>query len=276
MASLMLLAMGGLFLLVGIGTMKYAFDRRRQANLVEETPTEDVESVSMGQSEIKGTAKPTDEGTITAPFTDEECLVAAWEVEEFVVHKDNDGGDTRRWSTQGAGLESVPFHVDDGTGRALIRPSTKAEYDLDTDAEEPIIVPDGGTPPDRVNEFLEREDWEGIHVESGSWATRSGSNGDHDEGDRRFTQHLIRPGDDTYVFGVAQPREGVRSSENPENVVFEKVPEEDADLEDMFMISDLPEEEIVQNRSGAMWYLPLGAVISTMGFGLVLWGLGLF
>jgi len=276
MASLLLLAFGGLFILIGFGTIKYGFDRRQQANLVEETPTEDVESLSMGQSEIKGTAKPTDEGTITAPFTDDECLVAAWEVEEFVVRHDHDGSDTRRWTTEGVGLESVPFYVDDGTGQALVRPSTEATYDIDTEAEEPIVVPDGGDPPERVEKFLEREDWEGHTVEGASWTNWSEASRDYSDGDRRYSQYLIELEEDVYVFGVAQPRDDVRAADNPANVVIEKMPEEDADLEDMFMISDLDEEEIVENRSGAMWYLPLGAVLATIGFGMLLWGAGLF
>lgn len=276
MASLIFLLFGLGVIALGGWVMRRAFTVRKRANLVEETPTEDVESVSMGQSEIEGTATPADEGTITAPFTDEECLVAAWEVEEFVVIEDNDGSDTRRWNTEGIGLDAVPFYVDDGTGRALVRPSTEATYDLDTGAEEPIVVPDGTEPPDRVATFLERDGWEGVDVGAQSWTNSGGTGGDWDEGDRRFSQHLIRPDEDVYVFGVAQPREDVRGADNAENVVFEKVPEEDEDLEDMFMISDLEEEELTQRTGDAMKWYAFGIGLAMFGFLLVLVGIGAF
>lgn len=270
MASLMFLLFGVGVIALGGWVMRRAFTVRKRANLVEETPTEDVESVSMGQSEIKGTAKPTDEGTIEAPMSDDECLVGLWEVRELTSTDDGES-----WSLQGNGVDYVPFYVDDGTGQALVRPSEDAVFELDEDDEEPIVVRNGESPPAGVEEFLERDGWKGHDLEEevwqlGSWKTTDG----YHDGDRIYAQHLVQPGDDAYVFGVAQPRDDVRTADNPANVVFEKVPEKDDDLEEMFMISDLAEEELTQRTGDAMKWYAFGIVLAMFGFLLFLVGLG--
>jgi len=270
MASLMLLLFGLAIIALGVWVMKRAFTVRKRANLVEETPTEDVGSVSMGQSEIKGTAKPVDEGTIEAPMSDDECLVGLWEVREL---QSTDDGES--WNLQGNGVDYVPFAVDDGTGRALVRPSEDPIFELDEGDEEPITVRRGDSPPPGVEEFLERDGWRGHDLEEEVWQLGGWKDTDgYSDGDRIYSQNLLQAGDDAYVFGVAQPRDDVRSADNPANVVFEKVPEEDADLEEMFMISDLPESELTERTGRALKWYAFGIFMSMFGFVLVLVGLG--
>lgn len=52
-----------------------------------------------------------------APFSDDECVLAEWEIEEC-----DESGKGSRWRTEGSGTLSVPFYVDDGTDRVLVRP----------------------------------------------------------------------------------------------------------------------------------------------------------
>lgn len=275
MSSILISLFGIAVLGIGGLSMKRAFTVRKRANLVEETPTEDVGSVSMGQSEVKGTARPTDEGTITAPFTDDEAIVAVWEVEEFSVTESDDGG-SRKWRRMGNGADLVPFRVDDGTGQALVRPSEDAIYEIDESTEDPVYVANDQDPPPRVQTFLERDDWRGDDLQEEVWQL-GGDDEDtsgYQDGDRRYTQHLIRPEEAVYVFGVAQPRDDVSSADNAANVVFEKVPEKDADLEDMFLISDKDEDDIIQEGDKAIKWYGMGIFMAMLGFGVLLFGIG--
>lgn len=258
------LLMSGFLLLIGVGLMRKAFRLRKQRNLVRETPTEDVESVSLGQSELQGTARPGEAGTITAPFSDEECLVAEWRVEEYRVTEDSDGNEDGSWHRKAHGVEHVPFYVDDGTGQLLVRPDERVIYEITEDEEERIEVGVNQSPSSAIREFEKRN---GIEVASGNE-----SHGGHREGDRRYFQNLIQPGEQTYVFGVVQLRDDRRSSVNQENLVVQRVPEGDEDLEDMFMIGDRPESEIVADRRYAMLYFPAGALITTAGVGVLIVG----
>lgn len=260
------LAVGGglLLLLVGFGMIRTAFVRRKQRNLVQETPTEEVESLSMGQSEVKGTATPhPDHGTVTAPFSDEECLVAEWEIEEYEVSTDSEGDEDGRWSTKASGVEHVPFHLDDGTGKLLVRPDDDVVYEIDEDAEERIEIGVKSDAPDHIRSF---EKAQGVGKPHHSHDRHMG----HWEGDRRYYQHLLQPGEETYAFGVVQERDGERSAKNEENLVLERVPEGDEDLQDMFMIGDKPESEIVDERKYALWRFPVGALVATGGLGLLI------
>jgi len=260
----MVVLFGGLGLFVGLGMIRKGFRLRKQRNLVQETPTEDVESASLGQSELKGTARPADRGTIRAPFSDAETLVADWRIEEYRVTQDSDGNESGTWTTKASGVEHVPFLLDDETGELLVRPDDDAVYEIDESEEDRIEIGVDGSPPSRIREF---ESERGVDSASGNEY-----HGGHHEGDRRYYQHLLQPDEDTYVFGVIQRREDVHSSTNEENLVVESVEEGDEDLEDMFMIGDKTEEEIIEDREYAMLYFPAGALVSTIGFGILLVG----
>lgn len=242
----------------GVAGMVHGFRLRKQRNLIQETPTEDVESLSAGVSEVAGTARPHPEhGTIPAPFSEDECLVAEWEIEEY--ESDDDGG---HWETVARGVESVPFHVDDGTGKLLVDPHEDAVLDVDEDAEPRIRVDSGESPPSAVESFVAREPSVGASGDSLLGVLNFGS-----AGDRRYYHHLIRPGEEVYAFGYVEPREGVSSPNNPENLVLRKTPEEDSDLEPMFMIADKSEETLIEEREHAGLWIPGGALVSTLGFG---------
>jgi hypothetical protein len=265
MTTLAAIPVGLIFVAVGVYVTKRGFTERKRSNVMDETPTENVGSVSMGQSEVEGTARPAEEGTIEGPLSDEQCLVAVWDVSEF--QRDDKG--RGKWRLQGNGVDYVPFHVDDGTGRALVRPSEEAVYEIDEHEEDPILVRDGDSPPDRVETFLEEYDWRGSDLTEEAWNHGGGWDTEgYDPGDRLYREHLLQPGEDAYVFGVAQPREDVRSADNAANVVFKKVPERDADLEDMFVIADQKESEIVD--SGATQTFVAGIALVVVGFGIML------
>ncbi|MEF8840586.1 MAG: DUF3592 domain-containing protein [Haloarculaceae archaeon] len=240
----------------GAGLVVQGFRRRRQRELMVDTPTEQAESLSMGPSEIAGVARTNDRSPATAPFTDEECVVSTWRVMEYHEDQDDDGGS---WRLVDRGIDGVPFYVDDGTGSVLVKPHVDAVYEMSDDDETTIRVDAGESPPARIREFVETV--EGVDRVTGS----SGG----DDGDRRYHQNLIRPGEEVYVFGAVQPRDGDGSS-NVENLVVRKVPEDDTTAEPMFLIADEPEEHLIAERRWALWRVPVGVLAAVAGVGLVL------
>jgi len=256
------LAFSVLALVGGVVGMVHGFRRRRQRNLIEETPTQDVESLSVGVAEQNGRARPHPEhGTIPSPFSGADCLLAQWEITEY--ESDDDGG---HWDTVARGVESVPFHLDDGTGRLLVDPREDVVFDLDETREPRVDVEAGEDPPGPVRAFLRREPSVGNAGEPLLNVLDLGNA----EGDRRYYQHLITPDESVYAFGYVEPREGVSSPDNPENLVLRKTPEEDADLEPMFMLADKSEQRLVEERKHAVLWIPGGALVSTAGLaGLV-------
>lgn len=264
------LALLGVALMVGGAViMKRSFDRRRQRQLIEETPTSEIESVAVGPAEVVGTASPADE-PLAAPFTDEDCLVAIWRIEEYRVYTDKDGKTRSEWTTIGSGVESTAFYVDDGTGRLLVRPDESVEFDveeLDT-----IEVSAGRRPPAPIEAFL--EDGSRTSVMSAFNRLREvatvASGGWNWNRRRRYYQRLITPGEAVYVFGTVGLRGEGRSADNPENLVIERVPREDRDLEPLFLISNLPEPDLIGARRWALLGFPAGALVATAGLGVLL------
>jgi hypothetical protein len=241
--------------LLGAGWLiRTGIRRWRQRTLVKNTPTETAQSLSVGPSEIKGKAVTEDLEPVSAPFSDENCVVAEYEVEEY--DDDDDGGGS--WKTVERGVVHTPFYVDDGTGSVLVRPDDEATYDLEPEDGTTTYVDSSerGTAP--VREFVERE---GIGFPS----DRAGK-----ENDRRYSQNLILPGESVYVFGTASPRDDApEGAENAERLVVGKENGEVLE-EPLFMVSDDEEKDLVGRRRWALWRFPVGGLFLVASFAVFL------
>lgn len=243
--AVLVLALGG------GGLVKTGFTRRKQRTLMRDTPTEDVEALSVGPSEVKGSALAADGGPFTAPFSDDECVVADYEVEQY--HEDDDGGN---WNTIRSGVVHTPFHVDDGTGRVRVEPHDSATFDLDPSDRETVEVDSSRRGPEPVQRFVENTD--GIDFPSDA----SGA-----ENDRRYHQNLIREKESVYVYGTAQPREtDVAGGSNAERLVIRTVGDADGLEDSMFLISDDSEAGLVERREWAGLRIPAGGGFVVAGF----------
>jgi len=240
----------GIALLAAAYLIRQGFKRRKQRMLMEDTPTEDAESLSMGPSEITGTAVTRNGGPVAAPFTDDDCIVATYEVQEYDEDPDDDKGS---WKTIEQGVRHTPFDVDDGTGSVLVRPHSEATYDLEPEDWTTIGVDSSSRGPQPVQEFI-AETY--LDYPSG---------GAGRDGDRRYKQNLIRPDESVYVFGTVQPREDGGGTDNVDNLVIRKVSEDDPRLEPMYMISDDSETDLVDRRRWALWRIPVGIVFAVAG-----------
>ncbi len=259
MAGLVTLVLGALMAGAGAWLVYEGYTRRRQRQLMESTETSTVRSITEGPVEIAGTAKPSDEGGVRAPFTEDTCLVAEWKIREW-----EESGKHSSWKSVGSGVIGSPFLVDDGTGEVLVRPKPGATVDIDTTAEAQIRVPGPEDPPEPIREFLSLSGTPGPSnqalIKALDWGNQVG--------DRRYDQHLIRPGEEVYVYGTAVKREG---SENvwgggPETLEIREVTgDDDVEESGMFFISDHSEAELVGSRRYASVRLGLGAVLLVVG-----------
>ena len=249
-----------LSVLFGAFFIRKGFRRRQQRELMVDTPTEQAESLSMGPSEIEGVARPAPDGPMPAPFIDDDCVVATWEILEY----DDDDDDGGSWNHVASGLEGVPFYVDDGTGSVLVEPHDDARYEIDPDGETTVRVDVEEVPPDPIASFIATNE----RVDPVDETSHSGTPA---EGDRKYRQNLIKPGEDVFVFGTVQPRaDGGNRTSNVENLVIRKVPEGDATQEPMFMIADEPQSELISERRWALWRVPAGVATIGLGVGLLL------
>lgn len=243
----------------GIWLVRTGFRRRKQRVLIRDTPTESAQALSIGPSEITGAAVTADREVLEAPFSDDDVVVAEYEVEEYDEADDDDDNST--WKTIESGLRHTPFYVDDGTGRVLVRPHDDATFDLDPADWSETYVDSSERGPRPVREFVEQT--EGLDYPSHS----SGK-----DNDRRYRQNFIRDGESVYVFGTVQPREQAAvdvGADNADRLVIRNV-EDDAFQEPMYMISDDTEANLTERRRFAAWRLPVGGLFICGAFASLL------
>lgn len=229
--------------------VRKGFRRWRERMLIQNTPTERAQSLSIGPSELMGTAVPAAE-PLTAPFSDDECVVAEYKVEEY-----DTSGDNNSWTTKDEGVLHRPFYVDDGTGQVLVRPHEDATYDLDPDDWATTRVDSSERGPQPVQEFIDgRDDLDYPRDASGK------------NNDRRYKQNLIRTGDSVYVFGTVQPRETVaHGADNADRLLIQQV--EDGSMRQlMFLISDDEPDSLIDRRRWALWRGPVGGFFIVVAF----------
>lgn len=115
--------------LIGLGILLLFKSSRGnyQARLAVRLPVSRCGEVQEGF--IKTTGRAVGTANITSPLLGLPCLVSQVDVEAY-----EGSGDDAGWKPVHRGTESVPFHVEDETGRVWADPSN-AEFFLQTDVE---------------------------------------------------------------------------------------------------------------------------------------------
>jgi len=240
---------------IGLAIVYGGFRKWQQMRLMQDTPTEKVRSAAVGRTELTGTAKPIEaEGTIARPFTDGECLVATYEIEEWENDADDDGGS---WNTLDSGTLFVPFHLDDGTGRMCVEPEPDATYEISEENRTRIRVGTGRSPPGEVRSFFDRQYDESDEGLLGGLLFGGPDARGSDK--RRYTQEIIPPGEEVYLLGGAQPA-GEARGDTPTRLVLGK-----DDASDEFIVSDHTEGELV---SRYRWTAP-GMIVGGLALSAV-------
>lgn len=240
-------------LMFGAFSLYGSWERFRDVQLVRDTPTSTVRSLAVGAAEVKSEAHAVAE-PLVSPLTQQEACSYAVRVEEHRPDKHDDGSD---WQTVFFTHESVPFHVDDGTGRVRVEPE---EADFEVEREKVFELDDGELPPEEVREWAREHDVGGRHLTSAS------------SYDRKYYERVLAEGESAYVFGGAQRREDGDFAENERNLVMR----EHRGTE-RFIVSDkseghLLEDEIVETAGVlalALVCLGYGGMGALVSLGLV-------
>jgi E3 Ubiquitin ligase len=97
----------------------------REYRVLADTPEIPIRSMPMGLVEIHGKAQLATEKLVDSPVTRTPCLFYKVDIERY--HRDSKGNGS--WSHYKTSCSSLPFYLDDGTGRVLVNPCG-AECDL--------------------------------------------------------------------------------------------------------------------------------------------------
>lgn len=269
---------------VGLGLLYVGFRKYRIARLIEDTPTETCRAVAAGRTELTGEAVPRDEPA-RAPFSGDPCVAATYTVEET---RESQGG--TRWVTLEKGSVSVPFHVEDGTGRVLVDPAD-ADFEVGTDHGARRTVAADQSPPDRVTSFLARGPEVGrkqvdrldefadslgftlmptavaaMFLSSASAALEEPEPDANAK--RRYTEHLLLPGEDVYVYGAAVANDADGATDERLRIVRDAATDE-------FLVSDRTEEDLVGSyKRGAPVRVFGGLLLSALALYVILESFG--
>jgi hypothetical protein len=210
------------------------------------TRTADVESVRDGRVEVQGAVEPADQ-TLDDPFSGADAVAYNFEVRQEERTIDNlfdvVWPDYHRLYR---GQRSVPFYVDDGTGRVLVDPGAPDGEDKTVDGtvnlyattDTEVHLDDGATPPEPVLTFHQHEDFD-VDTASG----------------RRYESARVEPGDDVYVLGTAAFRDGERVIDGDD---------------DRFVIANASEPRAIAYNAGWAATKFVGGTVLSLGSGWLL------
>lgn len=272
-------AMAGL-----VGRKGYRQHRRRR--LVAETETTDVLDIDSERLvELTGAVDPVE--PIRSPIGDEECVLAAWEIEEW-----DESGQTDMWETRASGVYAAPFTLTDGTGEVRVAVGdhvagddadrteiSLGPVDLDRLASSGVAaesafcsledftvahtVPPDADPPAHIAEFVGDESDVSEQTDSITNVIDIGTA--HNE--RRYYEGTIDPGQEIYLLGEARATSDAAYPLGPDDVVI-RPPADDGSL----IVSDRSEDELLAELGAYRWLYALAAVFAAAAVASVLYG----
>ena len=206
---------------------------------------------NLGPVEVEGTARP-DEGTVRSPFSESECLICEWEVEEK-RHSSTQHGSNTYWETLDSGLQGGPFRLTDDTASCRVEPAGSIRHLED----QSVTVPGGVEPPEPIREFIASNpdvDFQDGAVDLKIAELNLGN-------DQRYVERRLDVGEDCYVYGAAHYDADAGSAAGDVNVRI------DGDGAKRFVIADSREREVLRRE--------LYSGLATTGLGVALLGISL-
>jgi hypothetical protein len=227
--------------IIGVALLFYSYTTFRDYQLIRDTATSKVQSLSVGTAEVKGKAKPIKkDGEKVAyrhPLTRDPVLYYDLVIQE---HRENDDGSD--WHTVKSDEVGKRFFVDDGTGKVEVKvENPRFEFaDEDRTREKYVVGPDKDVP-----EVLEQYQDDSFLPDI------------LDRERYRVKVKSIKPNQDLFIFGSAQIKSDEEgSSTNEENLIIRN-PGDDSggafDKDKPQIISTESEEEL---QSGMKWVIP--------------------
>jgi hypothetical protein len=106
------------FSVIVLGTifLNYGFQKYNRSQIIKNTPTESVRSMSIGRTKLDGQCRKY-EKSVRTPFTKEESIYVSWKIEE---KKTSNKDTNKKWETIDSGESKSNFILEDETGTTII------------------------------------------------------------------------------------------------------------------------------------------------------------
>jgi hypothetical protein len=199
-------------ILFGVGFLVQAGLVLRQNIMMTSPEADQIRDVISGDTvAIEGTVQAIQNGrgglqTTTAPLSGDDCVFSAWRVEEFYGHE---LGTHSGWTEQASGYDAEVFELSDGSGTIAVNISSDwgfldTEFDLEgLDSPRQTVTIDDDLP----SEIREFESAIGIEKRTPAIIDVPTSDSGPKQGDRRYYEATISPGDAVFISGVASERD---------------------------------------------------------------------
>jgi hypothetical protein len=151
-------------------------------------------SMQDGPIEVKGTAIAEDDQTVESPFTETACLAYEYEAQEL-----KSSGQSSYWETLDEGSQSVPFILEDESGRVRVDPAG-ATLELE---DHTLRVSGGDEPPARIQQYIRETDEVERDTGSVDLLVTELDYGD----DQRFIERRLDVGETAHIYGGVEPRQ---------------------------------------------------------------------
>jgi hypothetical protein len=264
---------GVLLLLAGCLSVYIGWKQRQKAMLVGETPRSKITDVQSSDIvRVRGTVVPEGEGsTFTSPIKgDPGTVLSAWEIDELY-----DTPKTRSWEAAACGVRSVPFYIEDESGRVLVDIDDRTVGNDTDDTFTPARVLEsngvsvaglrcafdsfdvhvetdyGESPPPRVAEFVDATDG----LSAGPMATGLVV----DASKRKYAEQTLQGGDAVSVLGYATARDDAARSTASGDLTVTRPPD------GTLYLSSSPFDDAPSGRGSLLFGLLTGMV----GVGIV-------
>ena len=241
---------GGLFgvllLCAGLYMFYNSLKNLKLKRLIENVPTSKMRSVAMGLVELKGKIEVSDK-VLEDPFDKKKCVFWRVHIEERVKR-----GKHGRWITRHKAKGQVPFFISDDSGSVLIKLEGANMDDVKRDSQYETALLFSDKLPLNVRNYCNKNRIRFRGLFGGKKRMRC-----------RMT--YLEPNDNIYVLGHARPllQKEIKNSKSV-TAVIEMV------NNSVFIVSDKSEKELIEDRGGQFWVVPLGIIFSGLGLGLIL------
>ena len=214
--------------------------------LIENVPTSKMRSVAMGLVELKGKIEVSDK-VLEDPFDKKKCVFWRVHIEERVKR-----GKHGRWITRHKAKGQVPFFISDDSGSVLIKLEGANMDDVKRDSQYETALLFSDKLPLNVRNYCNKNRIRFRGLFGGKKRMRC-----------RVT--YLEPNDNIYVLGHARPllQKEIKNSKSA-TAAIEMV------NNSVFIVSDKSEKELIEDRGGQFWVVPLGIIFSGLGLGLIL------
>ena len=237
----------GVILLFGGLYMFYvSLKNLKLKRLIENIPTSRMRSVAMGLAELKGKIEVNNK-ILEDPFDKKKCVFWRVHIEERVKR-----GKHGKWITRHKAKDHVPFYISDESGSVLVKLKGANMDDVRRDSQYETALLFSEKLPLNVQNYCNKNRIRFRGVFGGKKRMRC-----------RIT--YLEPNDNIYVLGHARPllqKEMNNSKRATAAIEFVD--------NSVFIVSDKSEKDLIEEKGGQFWIIPIGIILSGLGLGLFL------